>query len=367
MRIYLYMLAGITSALIGWNLGQFFLTDLGLFKQFPEITLFPCIAISLSMGMAINEIFISNPTRPKLCFRILKIPLLISLGLGLIFGLLAGGISQILFLPQIRFPTPLIRILSWLLIGGSVGVAEGLTWWWHSMEAGDPKRFRHRFRTSVFGAGCASLAAALLFELIRIVVGDLPVAFKGAEDPIGFTILGCLLGVTFAVTNSPSYMAALRAGAGFEYTGPNYQDINPYRTVSSNPIPYINKSRINFVSDREAYQIEEGLSIQLPGAGTIRIGSALKNGNNKGGADICIPELPLHAADIVLKKREAELHPNAKFFYTIEVNGERLDSARLIRLKHNHILTFYTLDPGGNTDEKIYRFVYYNRFLDPQA
>ena len=62
MRIYLYLLAGITSALLGWNLGQIFLTDFGFLPQFPEIVLFPCIAIALATGMVLNEIFISNPT-----------------------------------------------------------------------------------------------------------------------------------------------------------------------------------------------------------------------------------------------------------------------------------------------------------------
>lgn len=361
MRIYLYILAGITSALIGWNLGQFFLTDLDLLKQFPEIALFPCIAISLAIGMVMNEIFISNPTRPKLCFRIAKIPLLIALGLGLLAGLIAGGISQILFLPQIRVPTPIVRTLSWLLIGSSVGLAEGLTWRWRSMEAGDPKRFWQRFKTSVLAASGASLVAALLFEFIRTALGQMPAAFKGAEDPLGFSILGLLLGLAFSITNSPSYMGALRAGAGFEYTGPTYEDFDPQKMISPQAYPYIDKSFLKFVSDGEAYEIEEGLSIQLPATGTIRIGSAVKK------AHICIPGLPLHAADLMLKQREAVLSPNPKFFYTIEVNGDRLGSRRDIRLKHNYVLTFYTLNQGGLDEEKIYRFVYYNRFLDPQA
>ncbi|MGB3639362.1 MAG: hypothetical protein WBA39_17570, partial [Rivularia sp. (in: cyanobacteria)] len=72
MRIYLDILAGITSALLGWNLGQFFLTDLGLLQQIPEVILFPCVAIALAIGMVMNEILIGNPTRPKLSFRIAK-------------------------------------------------------------------------------------------------------------------------------------------------------------------------------------------------------------------------------------------------------------------------------------------------------
>ena len=59
----------------------------------------------------------------------------------------------------------------------------------------------------------------LLFEFVRSSISELPSALKAIEDPLGFAILGLLLGLTFGLSNSPSYMAALRAGAGFEYTG----------------------------------------------------------------------------------------------------------------------------------------------------
>ncbi|MBD2456680.1 hypothetical protein H6G80_21695 [Nostoc sp. FACHB-87] len=361
MRIYLYILAGLISALIGWNIGQFFLTDIGLFKEFPELTLFPCIAISLACGMVMNEIFISNPTRPKLCFRIAKTPLLIALGLGTLLGLISGGISQILFLPQIRFPTPIIRVIGWLLIGVSVGLAEGLTWRWHSMEAGDPKRFWQRLKISVLGAITASLFAATIFEFVRTTLGGMPTEFKGIEDPLGFALLGLLLGLTFSITNSPSYLGALRAGTGFEYTGMNYEDIDPNLENINKNYPYIDKSILKFVSDNNAYEIEEGLSIQLPGNGTVRIGSADKKSH------IYIPDLPLHVADLVLQKRDAVLNPNPVVFNCIEVNGQRLSSRASIRLKHNYVLTFYPDKKNVKKENKFYRFVYYNRFLDPQA
>ena len=214
MRIYLYILAGITSALLGWNLGQFFLTDLGLLQQIPEVILFPCVAIALAIGMVMNEILIGNPTRPKLSFRIAKTPILIALGLGLLLGLIAGGISQILFLPQIRIPTLIVRTFGWLIIGLSVGLAEGLSWSWHSMEAGDSKRFRQRLATSVVGATVASLIAAGLFELIRTSFGAMPSELRGIEDPLGFAILGLFLGLVFSITNSPSYLGALRSWYG---------------------------------------------------------------------------------------------------------------------------------------------------------
>lgn len=360
MRSYLYILAGITSALIGWNLGQVFLTDLGLLKPFPELVLFPCIALSLAVAMVFTEIFISSPTRPKLCWRITLLPISIAAGLGILAGLISGGIAQIVLLPQIRFDTRILRIVCWLFIGTSTGIAEGVTWRWHSIEAGDKKRFWQRFKTSVIASTAASLAAALIFEILR-QIGAFPPAFKGIEDPIGFSILGMLLGLAFSQSTSPSYMAALRAGAGFEYTEKNDDD----ELGSSNiglAYPMIDKqeAKLKFVSDSKSARIEEGLSIQLPDIGTIRIGSADK-------ANIKIPGLPLHVADLEVKAREAILKPNPKFYSNIEVNGDRLTSRKDIPLKHNYVLTFYPKDEDTTDEENFYRFVYYNRFLDPQA
>ena len=357
MRIYLYLLAGITSALFGWNLGQIFLTDLGWLQNFPEVVLFPCIAISLAIGMVMNEIFISNPTRPKRSFYTAFIPVLIALGLGLSVGLVAGGISQILFLPQIPVPTHIVRTFGWLLIGGSVGLAEGLTWRWHSIEAGDSKRFWHRFIVSLVGAIAASLIAALLFESIRSHIGTSAI-FRALEDPLGFSILGLLLGLSFGFSNSPSYMVALRAGAGFEYTGEIFDDIDsPQPSYPS--YPRIDKAALRFISDGEEEKIEEGLSIRLPAKGKLSIGSSEE-------AHIRIPGLPHHSADLELKNRETKLTPDPRYYSTIEVNGNPLSSRRSITLKHNDLLTFHPKEDELD-EEKIYRFVYYNRFLDPQA
>ena len=360
MRIYLYLLAGITSALLGWNLGQIFLTDLGFLPQFPEVVLFPCIAIALATGMVLNEIFISNPTRPKRSFYTARIPLLIALGVGLLAGLVAGGISQILFLPFIPVPTPIVRSLGWLLIGSSVGLAEGLTWRWHSIEAGDRKRFWHRFIVSLIGGITASLVAALLFEFVRSCIDELPSSFKAIEDPLGFTILGLLLGLTFGFSSSPSYMVALRAGAGFEYTGEIFDDIEPCPNYLHPAYPRIAKSMLRFVSDGEEEKIEEGLSIQLPSRGTLIIGSSQE-------AHISIPGLPHHSADLELKVRQTRLIPDTRYYSTIAVNGNRLSSRRPVTLKHNDLLTFHPKDQNELDEQKFYRFVYYNRFLDPQA
>ena len=374
MKPYFYILAGITSALLGWNIGQLFLSDFGLFDFlanigiFPEIILFPCIAISLAMGCIANEIFLSNPTRPKISLRALPAPLFIAFIIGVISGLVGGGIYQILLAPQIAVPPFIVRVCGWLIVGAFVGFAEGLSWRWRSLKAGNPKYFRQRLRLSIFAASVASLIAASAFELVRRVLGTMPATFKTYEDPLGFAILGLCLGIAFSITNfTPSYLPALRAGTGFEYSGEEYDDIDTRRTVLIKKYPKIDSSILKFISYRSKYKyddhekIEEGLSMELPDQGIIRIGSANQ-------AHICLPHLPLHSADIRIKQKNAVLFPNPKFFDTVAINGTRLGSRRNIDLKHNYVLTFYTNTQDDNIEiPEYYRMVFYNRFFDPMA
>ena len=101
--------------------------------------------------------------------------------------------------------------------------------------------------------------------------------------------------------------------------------------------------------------------MELPEKGIIRIGSANK-------AHICLPHLPLHAADIRLKRKNAVLFPNPKFFNSLAINGMQLSSRRSIPLKHNYVLTFYTNAQNDNIEvPECYRLVFYNRFFDPMA
>lgn len=357
MRIYLYILAGLTSALIGWSLGQFFITDLNFSEVPVEIFLFPCITISLAVGMVLNEIFLSSPTRTKLNMRAMPVPVAIAAGLGIVSGLFAGVLVQALFLPQLNIPPFIVRTLGWLCIGSSVGFAEGFTWRWRSIEAGNKQRFRKRFRTSIIAGFVASLSAALVFELLRVIIGPAIRGIAGIEDPLGFSILGILLGLAFSLTVSPSYMVALRAGTGFEYVD---------RDLAVNPVtqtgPTI-KNSLRFISLAGSDQIEEGLSIQLPPDGKITIGSAAE-------VDIYLPEIPDYLAHIELRERESFLVAKGT---GVEVNGSKVQINKSTTLKHNHILTFrvnhtHQHNNGGQKHGKgLYRFVYYNRFLDPQA
>ncbi len=354
MRVYLYILAGLMSALIGWSIGQFIIADLGVFRDFREIVLFPCIAISLATGIVLNEIFLSSPTRPKLNLRSSPLPISIAAGLGLLSGLVAGFLVQILILPQLGVPSFVVRVLGWLCIGSSVGFAEGYTWRWRSIEAGDKRRFRKRFKTSILAGSLASLLAAMLFEILRLAFNIKTLV--ALEDPIGFSILGILLGLAFSLTASPSYMVALRAGAGFEY-----QDTSLYSSSTGKSSPSISNN-LRFVSLSQLLNIEEGLSIQLPVDKKIVIGSA-------PDVDIYLPGLTQYLAQIDLQSRESILIAKEQ---GVEVNGENIRINSPVTLKHNHVVSFRTEQfqkhGGMETDEKqLYRFVYYNRFLDPQG
>ncbi|NEO58734.1 MAG: hypothetical protein F6K54_40310 [Okeania sp. SIO3B5] len=372
MRIYLYILSGITSSLIGWSIGQFILSDLGWLQKLPELALFPCVAISLAVGIVATDIFLSNPTRFKRNFNRGIIPLSIAAGLGLLIGLTSGALVQILLNPQLRdkvitVPDKFVRIVGWILIGGAVGLAEGLTWRWRSIEAGDKRRFLQRLTISLTTSILTALIAAIIFEWIRQQMNGIPTALQAWEDTIGFSLLGGLLGLVLSFSTSPSHLVALRAGAGFEYI----ENVNFNQSETPGNYPHIQKElspRIKFVSNDLVDKIEEGLSIQLPARGKVKIGSAQLKimGSQQFGVDICIPGLPLHIADLDLASSQTILVPNLKFFNRIEYQGEPLKESTPIKLKHNDLIAFYAENEGYN-GKKLFRFVYYNRFLDPQS
>lgn len=379
-RLYFYILAGITFALVGWNLGQFFITDLHLLRNLPSLILFPFIAMSLAVGMVLNEIFLTNPTRTKLNLRRSRKPLQSAAMLGLLSGLVAGLLNQIILDPNIpigfgRESARIVRILSWAIIGIGVGFAEGFTWRQRSLEAGDRKRSKQRLLSSLAAGWTAGLLAALLFEVVRLILGGASAELQTIEEPIGIAILGALLGIALSFTTSPTYQAALRAGKGFELVidrastqlgGRAFHLAETYPRIL---IPDNAPAPLKFVScdidvkpgqDGRTDEIEEGLSIQLPVRGTIRIGSAIK-------VNIQLPGTALHVADLDFTPRKVSLSPNSRFFYTIEVNGIGCLSANPVTLKHNDIITIKVVNSEQANGKELYRFVYYNRFLDPQA
>jgi hypothetical protein len=130
---------------------------------------------------------------------------------------------------------------------------------------------------------------------------------------------------------------------------------------------------LRFVSDEYGNRIEEGLSIELPEKSSIKItigGIDFKKISNDEiiGSDIYLPDTQPYLGEIVVTKQDATLIPNPKSSGNIQIqrNGNPISVKREISLKHNTLITFIT----NETDDyqpKMYRFVYYNRFLDPDA
>jgi hypothetical protein len=366
IRSWLYLVSGLVFSLLGWNVGQMLLTDLGLLKQFPEVVLFPCITISLAVGMMLTEVFISNPTRLKLSWYTAKASLKWAIGLGLLAGIVSGIICRVLFWPALHTSSYVVRISGWLMIGAFVGLAEGLTWQKRSIEAGSKERAASRLKASFFGGVGGSLMAAIIFEVLRKSLGDQLPGLQNLEDPIGFAILGICLGFVFSYSSSPSYMVALRAGGGFEYKSNNITGIGASDDdLSTSPSlnPDLDKNvRLTFINDDNQLMIEEGLSIKLPPSGSINIGSGI-------GCHIRIPSIPTHVAKIEIEGRSAKLMPNRGYYGAIEIDGQPCTSSNSVSLKHNSVITFYEVKESAKAiiPDKFYRFVYYNRFLDPQA
>jgi hypothetical protein len=137
------------------------------------------------------------------------------------------------------------------------------------------------------------------------------------------------------------------------------------------------------------------LSIQLPSSGKIIIGSP-----ENEAAHIRLPGVEDNMGYINIDGQKTYFKPTTKGAKNIKINGIRPSSKSTVALKHNTLITFEVVPPPPSpkpqettsrdtriidpqatkimdTDydpknyspshPKIYRFVYYNRFLDPQA
>lgn len=381
-RLSYYILSGIVAALFGWSLSQIFLIDLAnLFKQLPflkdslnyfhdDIVLFPIVAACLAGAMVIADIFMSNPTRYKANRRELPPYLWRAIGIGLGAGLLSALISWILYASNL--PKELVRVVAWCLIGFFTGLGESIVWRFRSEEGETSKANRRMIRVILCGL-IAGFVAAVLIEIIRR-----PIELKGWEDPLGFFILGLSLGAFLSFGTSPSYQAALRAGQGFEFYFDKsgiQQDNNEEQQNQSKEqekktkqqqdknekhLPKLQNPLLRFVTedteDDEEKVIEEGLSIQLPTTleKPIFIGSDPQ-------ADIYIPNIPSKCASLTQKNRMFILKCLTED--SVRVNQDLKIKNESVTLRHNQIITLYY-----ETDNSMfYRFVFYNRFLDPEA
>jgi hypothetical protein len=155
----------------------------------------------------------------------------------------------------------------------------------------------------------------------------------------------------------------LRAGTGFEATKKRTRksSATTQLQVSNNAPtqilrPTLNNQSLKYIPDNDYKHIEEGVSIQLPAKTKklIIIGSG-------DTADIYIPHLPEECASLEVNSDNVIIRCLAE--ESVKIQQRFLPKNKTTTLKHNQILTLY----HENNEEKFYRFIFYNRLLDPQA
>lgn len=421
---------GTIAALTAWLLSQIPMVILWkvppaapLLRWSPCI-IFPILSLTLALALTTGQVFLSNPTRPQLCRRRLGPTIEATWPPAFWGGLIAGFITLILLIPQNPLPASLLRVASWTLIGRATGTAEGKTWANISLEGGDKTRSKKRQEDSQYAGSLAGFAAGLLFEIIRQIAPFLwedTATFQAVEEPLGFALLGALLGWFLSLAASPTYQAALRAGRGFEYYAqeqqyPELEEINrrtrqliqtqqgfkspppnkqkqpslePRRESQNSPPSGIQSwlpsrlwqpppSQLCLLGgpDTTSPKIEEGQVIQLPTEGRTFIGDPP---GNPDGDLIRLLGLPPNAGHFEWdpERDTFKFVPNLQFYTHVRHNGRPCSRGHTYFLKHNDYLSFETQKtPEASEDpnfpqqthaKKFYRLVYYNRFLDPET
>ena len=411
MRNWLYFIIGLLASVLGWSISQILLVDLNpiwekldftVFSQFPYLVKFVIITSSLAISMVMAEVFLSHPTRLKQGWEQLKLPLLFAIILS-ILGAMGSGIMSFI-LQRTSVPAEFIRLFDWLIIGTTIGLAEGTTWLFRSFsklyltrkkqEKDDVAKVIKHFIMSV-GFGLAAGVFAFFVSEQNL-----------ETDLYSFILLGSLLGVALSFSTSPNRQLALKLGYGFERIAGTKLIANRL-----NGKTYKNKG-FKFVYDPRNPRprrpiLEEGLSIQLPKKGDLVIGSDVEQ------ADIIVNDLPRKSAIISVSGRKATIEPgqdnileklpseivikplkqleeenkenpfaeaipqNNNDYENFDTQSEITSSdmyddyseyesyAAVEELKHNTVITLYT---NKNTEQRRYvRFVFYDRFLDPEA
>ncbi len=411
MRNWLYFIIGLLASVLGWSISQILLVDLNpiwekldftIFSQFPYLVKFSIVTSSLAISMVMAEVFLSHPTRLKQGWEQLKLPLLFAIILSILGALGSGFMSFILQLTSA--PAEIIRLFDWLIIGTTIGLAEGTTWLFRSftkLYLTGRKREKDDI-AKVIKHFVMSVSFGLVVSVIVFFVSE-----QNLEtDLYSFILLGSLLGVALSFATSPNRQLALKLGYGFEKIAGTEIIANRL-----NGKTYKNKG-FKFVHDPRNSRpripiLEEGLSIQLPKKDDLVIGSDVEQ------ADIIVGDLPNKSAIIRLSGRKATIQPcqnnrleklpneivikppkqpdaenkenpfaeaipqNNNDYENFDTQSEITSSdmyddyseyesyAAVEELKHNTVITLYT---NKNTDQRRYvRFVFYDRFLDPEA
>ncbi|MBD2680161.1 MULTISPECIES: hypothetical protein [Nostoc] len=364
IRAILYAICGVISALLGWSISQILWLDIGgNFVQFlpkninipPYLILFMVITPFITSGMIIAEVFLSNPTRYQANWRVIsRTSLKRVFIIGAFLGLQLTGLNWLLLASN--WPGVLVRIISWMEIGAFAGLAESVSWSWRSIDGKGSQVTQRIVRSTLCGAG-AGLLAAILSEGVNQALGQY-------RDVFGFLLFGALLGWALCFAAIPSYRVALRAGHGFEAVKPKTRRpttvIGTQANLTTTPTqilnPTLNNSSLKFIPDGNYRNIEEGLSIQLPTYTKTPL--IIGSGNN---VDIYIPHLSQECVALEVNFGTVEISCLAEGF--VQIQNGFLSASKKETLRHNQIITLYHED----NQDKFYRFVFYDRLLDPQA
>jgi|GEM_PF-6617169 len=336
-RLLLYILSGIVSALISWDIAQIML---GLARSIsggtlpfrPDFILLPVLAFFFAITMVATEIFLSNPTRYRNNFQTLRSYFLKTILSAALSGLFAA-ISTFILYEMTRLSAQDVKIIAWSIVGLCTGLCEGLSWRSRSTQGLTAKGTKRIYNTIVFGSMTGFAAAILTEQLSQNKV--FPSTYN---EPISFFIFGCILGAFLSIATSPTFQVALRAGEGLE-------SINPERlkedTVKrerpklkqTNTLQFVIEPPNEGLNSKEADVIEEGLSIQLP------IGKPITIGGDKDNDDIYLPGIfkTLREYEVTYKQKDAKQATEYKTILTVtsqERNFKFSSPEKLIRLNN---------------------------------
>ena len=390
-RLLYYILFGALISIVAWNISQIITLDLGSFLyaktiQLLEINRLPLtpppyailltlITPALTLMMVTVEIFLSNPTRIKANWHTLSRHYLQPIiGWGIIAGIGLGALNYWLFTSD--WSASAVRILTWISIGFVVGIAEGFSWSFRSIES-ESKKIQRIFQ-SPFLAGLGGLIAAIIIEVFRKPLGVY-------QEFVGFGLLGALIGFCLFWSARPTYQHALRLGHGFDYMAPPLpKDIESNPSAATIVLPPLQRPRIHSdllklipgdiiedPSNPNPNESWEGLSLQLP----TKQNSPILIGDNEN-SHLQLPYLPSECARIEFS--DGLIYLRALCSNVVKVQTTLLSSNQRHRLRHNQVITLHTIfwgpqdTDGTNTaynpnSQKFYRFIFYDRFLDPQA
>ncbi len=377
IRFILYILSGSFAALIGWNVSTIIIdivkwiteriTGNSALTFTPDFIVLPCLAFFFAIVMVGTEIFLSNPTRNRNNWRKFRTYFLRTLLLGIFSGVIAA--VGTFFVYKGTGVAIEVKRYAWGIVGLSTGLCESLSWLSRREKNLTNKGNLRILKTSVFGAIAGVLSAFLAENLSRFrIFSDI------YDEPFSFFIFGGALGLFLSLATSPTFQVALRAGEGLEAIDHKKLEEDDARGIKRKRDPNLSfamlkqQGGLRFVVEppnegknaKEPNVIEEGLSILLATNRAITIGGDPDD-------DIYLPQIPESCAKVRVLFQSAEIaieqnQPSVVILSpTPRPKTNNDQKTKIYTLRHNQVITF-----KSQYAEKLYRFVFYDRFLDPQ-